>query len=123
MTELQKFLKTLRIVHEENLRDMAQNLGVSASFLSAVEHGKKAVPPKLEDLIVEKYNLKENRQYTFKKLCGASRKTIIIKTKTERSRKILAFIAKEIDSLDPNQIAAIEKILKKEYNKKENKNV
>ena len=41
LTALGKFLRKLRIDNGEILKDMADKLGVTASFLSAVENGKK----------------------------------------------------------------------------------
>lgn len=44
MTELGKFLRKLRIDRGETMRDMAKKIGVSTSFLSVVETGKKPIP-------------------------------------------------------------------------------
>ena len=39
LTALGKFLKKLRVDRNEVLKDMSARLGVTASFLSAVENG------------------------------------------------------------------------------------
>ena len=39
-----RFLRKLRIDNGEILKDMAEALGVSSAFLSAVENGKKKMP-------------------------------------------------------------------------------
>ena len=44
ITSFGKELRKLRIDHEEILKDMADRLGVSSAFLSAVEVGKKNIP-------------------------------------------------------------------------------
>lgn len=44
LTSVGRFLRTLRIDHGEILKDMADVLGVSSAFLSAVENGKKKMP-------------------------------------------------------------------------------
>lgn len=44
ITRFGKELRKLRIDHEEILKDMADRLGVSPAFLSAVEAGKKSIP-------------------------------------------------------------------------------
>ena len=41
LTSIGRFLRKLRIDHGEILKDMADALGVSSAFLSAVENGKK----------------------------------------------------------------------------------
>ena len=56
-TELGKYLRHLRLDNYENMKEMATRLGVSSSFLSAVEVGKKTIPAKWFDLIVKTYNL------------------------------------------------------------------
>lgn len=54
---LGKFLRKLRIDHDEYLRDMAGKLGVSVAFLSAVENGKKKMPSDWNRRIVQVYAL------------------------------------------------------------------
>ena len=44
LTSIGKFFRKLRIDEGEILKDMAEKLGVSVSFLSAVENGKKRMP-------------------------------------------------------------------------------
>ncbi len=60
ITEFGKALRTLRIEHDEILKDMADRLGVTASFLSAVEIGKKNVPASWIPRISEMYGLSEH---------------------------------------------------------------
>jgi transcriptional regulator with XRE-family HTH domain len=56
-TPFGKFLKIFRIKRNEFLKDMAQKLGVSAAFLSAVETGKKKIPEDWIEKIVNLYKL------------------------------------------------------------------
>ena len=44
LTSIGKFLRKLRVDHDEILKDMAEKLEVTVSFLSAVENGKKHMP-------------------------------------------------------------------------------
>ena len=44
LTSIGRFLRKLRIDNGEILKDMAEALGVSSAFLSAVENGKKKMP-------------------------------------------------------------------------------
>lgn len=44
LTEVGKFLRKVRIDHDEILKDMATKLGVSVSFLSVVENERKNIP-------------------------------------------------------------------------------
>lgn len=61
VTELGKFLRKIRIDLEENLKDMADKLGVAASYLSSIESGKRNVPSTLAANLVKAYNLSVNK--------------------------------------------------------------
>ena len=56
-TKFGEFMRVLRIKHHEIIGDIADMLGVSLPFLSAVENGKRNVPADWVDKIVSHYNL------------------------------------------------------------------
>lgn len=56
-TKFGEFMRVLRIKHHEIMGDIADVLGVSLPFLSAVENGKRNVPADWVDKIVSHYNL------------------------------------------------------------------
>ena len=56
-TKYGEFVRVLRIKHHEVMGDMAEILGASLPFISAVENGKKNVPSEWVDKLVEHYNL------------------------------------------------------------------
>lgn len=62
ITAFGKALRTIRIEHDEILKDMADRLGVSTSFLSAVEIGKKNIPANWVPRIAELYNLSREEE-------------------------------------------------------------
>lgn len=55
-----KFLRKLRIDFEESQGDMAKVLGVTKSYLSAVELGKRSVPKEWREMLIDKYTLDVN---------------------------------------------------------------
>jgi len=57
LTPFGRFLRKLRIDRGEIMKDMAEKLNVTASFLSAVEVGKKPVPDSWVPAIGQKYDL------------------------------------------------------------------
>ena len=57
MNRLSFFLKKLRLENNEVLYDMANRVGVSSSFLSAVENGRKAPPVSWIESISDLYRL------------------------------------------------------------------
>ena len=56
-TKFGEMLRVLRIQNHEVMGDLAKVLGVSTSFLSAVECGKKNVPESWISIIGKHYNL------------------------------------------------------------------
>lgn len=56
-TKFGEMVRILRIQSHEVMGDMAEMLGTSLPFLSAVENGKKNVPPAWIPKIVEHYHL------------------------------------------------------------------
>ena len=61
-TEFGKFLRKLRVDHDERLSDMASKLKVSSSFLSTVENGKKMFPSRFIAELCILYNLDEKKK-------------------------------------------------------------
>ena len=57
ITEYGKFLRKLRIDQGQTLKIMAEKLGVSSAFLSAVENGKKKIPKTWETKLATEYEL------------------------------------------------------------------
>lgn len=58
-TKFGEFVRILRIKAHEVMGDMAEMLGTSVPFLSAVENGKKNVPTEWIDKIIAHYHLNE----------------------------------------------------------------
>ena len=91
ITEIGKFLRVLRISNDEAAKDMAEKLKVSASYLSAVELGKRQIPASWEDIIIKKYNLNESDKEKLKLAIKNSTptKTTINLTYTDEQQKEL----------------------------------
>jgi len=62
ITAFGKFCRKLRIDNDELLQDMATKLGITASYLSAVENGKRNIPHEWVDKIKDLYSL-DNEKY------------------------------------------------------------
>ena len=65
LTSIGRFLKKLRIDRGEILKDMAEKLDVTVSFLSAVENGKKHMPAAWNEKICTLYDLSEEQKREF----------------------------------------------------------
>ena len=59
ITEFGKELRKMRIDAGEVLKDMATKLGITSSYLSAIEVGKRTVSERILTNIQEKYTLSE----------------------------------------------------------------
>ena len=61
-TKIQKFLRTLRVETGETQAEMAQNLGISPSYLSQIEAGRRNVPTWLVNQFTKVYNISKEQQ-------------------------------------------------------------
>ena len=57
LTEFGKLLVIIRINSGDTSRDMAKKLGLSASYLSAIEGGKRNIPTDMEKMLSKSYPL------------------------------------------------------------------
>ncbi len=57
LTEFGKLLRIIRINSGDTSKDMAKKLGLSASYLSAIESGKRNIPTDMEKLLSKSYPL------------------------------------------------------------------
>ena len=81
LTSLGKFLRKIRIDNDEYLKDMADKLDVTVSFLSAVENGKKKMPSSWNRKICSLYNLNGDQTAEFTKAIAESEEKIELNLK------------------------------------------
>ena len=62
LTEFGKALRKIRIDRQQLLKDMANKLGVSSAYLSAVENGKRRMPQDWVSKIASIYSLDSDAQ-------------------------------------------------------------
>ena len=113
LTAVGKFLRKLRIDRGEILKDMAEKLHVSVAFLSAVETGKKRMPPAWNKIICELYQLDEWQREQFTTAIAESESGIemMFEHAPIGSRELAVSFAREFSSMDEKQIAEIRRIL------------
>ena len=114
ITSVGRFLRKLRIDQGEILKDMANKLSVTASFLSAVENGKKKMPSAWNRQICELYNLNEAQQKEFTEAIADSETKIELdfsNVPTENRELAVAF-ARKYSDFDERQIKKLLSILK-----------
>ncbi|RNB90145.1 XRE family transcriptional regulator [Brevibacillus nitrificans] len=113
LTSFGKFCRKLRIDNEELLKDMASKLGVTSSYLSAVENGKRNVPQEWLQVISEIYDLSEQQFSELQKGIEESQTVIKFDLKdfSNEKKDILVAFAREHKRLESNDLEKILKIL------------
>lgn len=112
-----KFVRKLRIDNSELLKNMANKLSVTSSYLSAVENGKRNVPREWIDIISEKYQLSTSERKELVNVVEQSQLDLKVDLRgldSEDKSLVLALARRfnELDNHDKNQLKSI--LLKKE---------
>ncbi|GIO37470.1 hypothetical protein J41TS12_23310 [Paenibacillus antibioticophila] len=115
ITQFGIFCRKLRLDNGELLKHMAVKLGVSSSYLSAVEVGKRKVPQDWIKRITDLYSLNAAEVQTMKDAVDASQ----VATKLDmqkfsiEDRSLMMAFAREIKNLDEDNKSEIFNILRR----------
>lgn len=114
-TSLGNFLRQLRLENGERLKDMAEKIGVSSAFLSAVENGKKKMPDVWYDKLTDLYNLSKKQQENLRTAVieSGERVELNIKNVSAGNRELAISFARYFDTLDDETSKKIFDILKR----------
>lgn len=113
LTSLGKFLRKIRIDQGEILKDMADKLGVTVSFLSAVENGKKKMPSSWSNKICVLYDLDVDQRNDFTTAIAETEDSIEMNLTGSSlgKRELAVSFARKFSDIDEGQAEAIRKIL------------
>lgn len=113
ITSLGRFLRKLRIDHCEILKDMADKLGVSVSFLSAVENGKKRMPSAWNTKLCDLYQLTPEQKQTFTAAIADTEESLEMDFYgvAVSKRELAVSFARKFSDFDEGQMEAIKRIL------------
>lgn len=119
MKKLATFLRMLRLQNGQVLKDMADWLGVSSAFLSAVENGKKKMPADWYEKLREFYKLNGEQYDKLKQLAMESQKTISLNLEdtSDSKRQLAVMFARQFDNLDESVCGRIMDILERRRKK------
>ncbi len=111
VTTFGKFLRKIRIDHDEYLYDMAQKLGVTSAYLSAVENGKRTIPGSWIGQIITMYCLSDQDAKDLEDAAQLSAKTIEVNidSASELQKRVALSFARKFDSFSHDDL---EKMLK-----------
>ncbi|MCL2206188.1 MAG: helix-turn-helix domain-containing protein, partial [Treponema sp.] len=102
LTEFGQFLRKLRIDCNELLKDMAGKLGVTSSYLSAVETGKRSIPEGWVKKICQYYDLPMFDQEALEIAAANSVTTVTmsLNNKVPKRRETALLFARKFDTVD-----------------------
>ncbi|MBO4388159.1 MAG: helix-turn-helix transcriptional regulator [Spirochaetales bacterium] len=115
LTAFGKELRKLRINKGEILKNMADHLGMTSSYLSAIECGKRNIPPSLIGDLKEVYKLSDKEEAALEIARQESLKTIELQVdglSHEKHELVLKF-ARTFDSIDDETARRIRNLLSK----------
>lgn len=113
------FLRKLRLDNGEIMKNMAEKLEVSSSFLSAVENGKKNVPTAWLDMICRLYNLNEKKREELRETMMLSQPFIKIDlTGLSKEKRSLAFsFKKNIKDMKKEDVDKLNRLFSEKHSK------
>lgn len=109
LTEFGKALRKIRIDRQQLLKDMANKLGVSSAYLSAVENGKRRMPQDWVSKIASIYSLDSDAQADLQNAADNSvfDVTISLENASEQKRSAVLSFARALDGLDDEDLKRI----------------
>jgi len=113
LTEFGQYLRKLRIDCGELLKDMADKLGVTSSYLSAVETGKRNIPDGWVEKINQFYKLDMFEQEALRIAVTNSTRavTMDLSNMVPKRRETALLFARKFVEVDNSAIEAIRKLL------------
>ena len=101
-TRFAKICRILRIEHGEVLRDMAQKLGVSSSYLSAVENGKRPIPKSWGHQIINLYDLPQDEASNLSEAILLDSQEVVLDLRKfdDDAKDLLIAFARKCDNYD-----------------------
>ena len=114
-TKFGEFVRILRIKHHQVMGNMAEILGTTTPFLSAVENGRKNVPKEWSAIIAKAYNLSGEEKEELDNAIEESRlqTKIDMRNSSEMQRKVALQFARSFEGIDDETAERIMELLKR----------
>ena len=115
LTKLGRFLRKIRIDKGELMLDMAEKLGVTPAFLSAVENGKRKPPKEWERRIIELYDLDGNHVAEFHDVFfdALNSEKLDMTSFTQEQQDLMLAFARKLPTMSENEIKDINQKLER----------
>lgn len=117
-TKFGEYVRILRIKHHEIMGDMADKLGTTTPFLSAVENGKKNVPKTWLNKLVKLYSLSSEEKADLETAIEESKlqAKISLKDSSLTKKEAALKFARSFDDIDDDTAAKIILLLERRNN-------
>ena len=114
-TSYGKILRKIRIDKDELLKDMAENLCMTSSYLSSIENGKRPIPTDLTNKIISCYGLSQDIVMELQSAEDSVRTNIDIDlSQVNHNQKTMVLtLARQFEKLTDEQLEEIRCILEK----------
>ena len=113
LSEFGKTLRKLRIDREIMLKTMADEIGVTSAYLSAVETGKKPTNPSLINKISNYLQLDEEKSWELTEAASKSKNDITVKPINDYQAELALMFARKMEN-DSIDLQAFENFLRNE---------
>lgn len=98
LTEFGKKLRKLRIDHEVMLKTMADAIGVSSPYLSAIETGRKPINANILNKMISYLNLSKEQGDELTKLASRLEPDVVIKGNDIYETELALMFARRMDN-------------------------
>ncbi len=119
-TKLGKYLRHLRLDHNEVLLTMAEKLNISPAYLSSIENGKRSIPDNLVYQVGQQYYLSDGEMEELKDAVEQSQMkiTVDLASANRRQRDTALTFARRFKNCDDETLLKIKEILQELSEKK-----
>ena len=113
LTKFGKELRKIRLDRDELLKDMAQKLGITVAYLSAVENGKRKIPGSWLSILSREYQMCDEEVGRLQRLAYAERSQISIDVENagDEEKDLVFSFARRFGDLSAEDRDEIQKIL------------
>lgn len=113
ITEFGKQLRKLRIDKTITLRAMAEAMGISPSYLSSIETGKRNITEQFFSSVVSYFGLQAGDVDKLRQYADLSQNeiTLLLEEANDAQKKSAVFFARRLNELSDDDLSKINKIL------------
>lgn len=113
LTPFGKALRKLRIDRSLLLADMAEELEVSAAFLSGIETGKKSIPGNFITKLVQSYDLDDKETNALQDAADSSARIVTLRPGSAEQSRFMTALARRFDEIDETDFMRLRALIEK----------